>query len=117
MDTKEYAPLALRTARALDHENSLLNAALGIAGEAGEVADSVKKVIFHSKPMDRDHLIAELGDIAWYLNLMIDTLGTTWDEVLERNIKKLETRYPDLRFNADHANNRDTAKEREAMAK
>ena len=39
------------------------------------------------------------------------------DEVLERNIKKLEARYPGLRFDADRANNRDTAAEQEAMAR
>lgn len=115
MNIKEYAPLALRTARALDYENSMLNAALGLTGEAGEVADTVKKVIFHDKPLDRDHLIAELGDICWYLNLMIHALGTSWDEVMERNIKKLETRYPDLRFDAGRANNRDVEAEKRAM--
>lgn len=115
MDIQTYSELAMRTCGTDNEGSALINAGLGLAGEAGEVADAIKKVIFHDKPLDRDHLIAEAGDIAWYLNLLIVTLGTTWDEVLDRNIRKLEARYPELKFSAERANNRDTDAEAAAM--
>lgn len=114
MDINTYSKLAIRTANG---DRPLLNAALGIGGESGEILDHLKKVSFHNKPMDTQHLIAEAGDLMWYLNLLIVTLGFTWDQVLEANIAKLEARYPDLRFDPDKANNRDTDKEAEAIAK
>lgn len=115
MDIQTYSELAMRTCGTDGEGRALLNAGLGLAGEAGEVADAIKKVAFHDKLLDRDHLIAEAGDICWYLNLLIVTLGTTWDEVLSRNIRKLEARYPELRFSAERANNRDTDAEAAAM--
>ena len=117
MNLDEYAPLALRTAGDRTFHEHLCNGGLGLAGEAGEVADAIKKVVFHQKPMDVDHLIAELGDCAWYLNLLIHNLGTTWEEVLERNIKKLSARYPEGFFDPERANNRDVEAEQAAMAK
>ena len=112
MDAREYTPLALRTA---SKDGQFVNAGLGIAGEAGEVADIVKKVTFHNKPLDRGHAIAELGDLCWYINSMIDVLDTSWSEVFETNIRKLEARYPDGCFNTDRANNRDVKAELMAM--
>lgn len=108
MDINTYSALAMRTAGT---EDPLVNGLLGLAGETGEVVDYMKKVLFHDKPFDRSVLIKEAGDCMWYLNLILVEMGITWEEVLEANIKKLEARYPDLRFNADHANNRDTEAE------
>lgn len=108
MDINTYSALAMRTAGTKD---PLMNGLLGLAGETGEVVDYMKKVLFHDKEFDRSVLIKEIGDCAWYLNLILVTMDITWEEVLEANIKKLEARYPDLRFNPDHANNRDTEAE------
>ena len=115
MDANEYSTLALRTAAQRSTKDLMVEAAMGIGGEGGEVVDIVKKVFFYGKELDRQHLIEELSDLAWYMNLMVESLGTTWGEVFETNIRKLETRYPDLRFNADHAINRDVAAEKVAM--
>lgn len=108
MDINTYSALAMRTAGTKD---PLMNGLLGLAGETGEVVDYMKKVLFHDKQFDRSVLIKEAGDCVWYLNLVLVEMGITWDEVLEANIKKLEARYPDLRFNTDHANNRNTEAE------
>ena len=116
MDANEYSTLALRTAAQRSTKDLMVEAAMGIGGEGGEVVDIVKKVFFYGKELDRQHLIEELSDLAWYTNLMIHTLGTTWGEVFETNIRKLEARYPDLRFNEDHAINRDVEAEKAAMA-
>lgn len=75
----------------------MLTAAIGLAGEAGEVADLVKKVTFQGKPYGDDlraKLIEEIGDVAWYLALTCTSVGVTLEEVLERNVAKLQSRYP-----------------------
>ena len=116
MNTNEYSALALRTANDLGGQlDNIMHAAMGIAGEAGEVIDIVKKVYAYRKPLIVNDLIEEAGDLVWYLNLLFASLGTTWEEVFDLNITKLEARYPDLRFNADHAINRDVDAEQSAM--
>ena len=113
MDAKEYSALAIRTAN--PNGNSMTNALLGLAGEAGEVCDYMKKVLFHDKEFDRDVLLAEIGDLLWYTNLLLHSVDASWSEVFDKNIKKLSNRYPELKFNSEHANNKDTAAEMEAM--
>ena len=93
MTGSEYQRLAMRTAK--PRCRKLANAGLGLAGEAGEVADEIKKQIFHNHPMNREKLIKEAGDVAWYLALLCEVLGTTLDEVFKTNISKLMERYPD----------------------
>jgi len=69
---------------------------LGVAGEAGEVADLVKKVLHHDVPLDsvREKLIKEMGDVHWYLEYLAAAIGVTTEEVLEANVKKLKERHP-----------------------
>jgi NTP pyrophosphatase (non-canonical NTP hydrolase) len=207
MNIHEYHRLALRTVSAMKSPiDDLVHGSLGMAGEAGEIVDVVKKLFAYDKPLDKDGLLLEIGDCFWYCNLnfsrlfspeslesgdalndllvhltervegfdgKVDTpdfilisarlhgvssqalntachiavgkspeqcgqlltelldytvstveallvltkaLGSTLDQVFDMNIRKLEKRYPDLRFNADHAINRDTDAE-EAAAK
>lgn len=73
----------------------LLNGALGLTGEAGEVADSIKKTIFHGHKMDYDGLVKELGDVCWYLALLCHAIDVPLEEVMTRNIEKLKKRYPE----------------------
>lgn len=68
--------------------------ALGLAGEAGEVADTIKKAVFHRHGLDQDKLVKELGDVLWYLAALASKLGVSLDEVAERNIAKLKERCP-----------------------
>ena len=118
MKIEEYAPLALRTVKTLGSDNSdLMHMAAGISGESGEVLDLIKKTFAYGKPLDRDHLIEELGDLYWYYNGLLDLIGVTMDDVLNKNIAKLEARYPGFTFDADKAINRDKAAEQAAMAK
>ena len=112
MNIQEYSELAIRTAN--DHD-PLLHTMLGLADEAGELIGPMKKHIFYGKPIDKANYLEEAGDLAWFLNLLIHSLDSTWEEVLSMNIAKLDKRYPDLRFNADHAINRDVAAEQAAM--
>lgn len=67
---------------------------MGLAGEAGEVCDLLKKTIFHDKPLDREKLILELGDVRWYMEYIMIVVGTTIEEVEEKNAEKTRKRYP-----------------------
>ena len=116
MDIQEYSRLALRTATKLGHNGDMLHAALLIASEAGEVAGVVKKTHAYGRPMDYPHMLEELGDLIWGINLMIKTMGFSWENVLDSNIAKLEARYPNLRFDAEHATHRNKDAENAAMA-
>ena len=98
MTIDEYQQAALRTAsKSLNWSGTLLNAALGLCGESGEFADIVKKHFYqnHEDIDFEDHLVKELGDIAWYLALAASALDVPLSEVLEMNIEKLKRRYPD----------------------
>ena len=116
MDIETYSKLALRTAaEGYSQRDNVIHAALGIGGEAGEILDDIKKVAFNNRALDNKHLIAEISDVMWYLNLLVASLGTTWGHVLSVNIAKLEARYPDLKYDADRSLNRDLAAEKAAM--
>lgn len=71
----------------------LVHMALGLAGEAGEVVDAVKKYSIYGKCLDVKNLIEELGDIEFYAEGMRRIIGVTRREVLRRNIEKLTKRY------------------------
>ncbi len=81
--------------------------AIGLAGEAGEVADSVKKMVFHQHGIDRDVLIKELGDVLWYVAALCTKLDVPLSDVMDRNIAKLRLRYPDGYSSADSKARRD----------
>ncbi|MFN2519826.1 MAG: nucleoside triphosphate pyrophosphohydrolase family protein [Candidatus Limnocylindria bacterium] len=96
MDFSWYEAAAARTApSAGSRRETLLLAGLGLAGEAGEVADHIKKVAFHAHDLDADHVAEELGDILWYAALAARAIGVTLADVAAMNIRKLERRYPE----------------------
>lgn len=64
----------------------------GIASEAGEVSDEIKKYLFHGKPLDREKIIKELGDVRWYYQLILNLLDATDEEIILTNIEKLDAR-------------------------
>ena len=106
MDLNEYQRLAARTiGQNRTPDQQLCNAALGIAGEAGEVADTMKKHLFHGFPLDRDALVKELGDCLWYIAMLGTALGIDLDEIGRTNIEKLRRRYPDG-FSEERSRNR-----------
>ena len=104
MTINEYQTAALRTAQAdkLTANELLLNSALGLCGESGEVADLVKKHRFQGHNLDLDHVAKELGDVAWYLAVGAYAIGLDLETIFRMNIEKLEARYPDG-FTADRS--------------
>lgn len=102
-----YQELAMVTKnKKLSLNEQILNAALGLAGEAGEVADMIKKWKFQGHLLDPKDIAKELGDICWYVALMSESIGLSFDEILEMNIEKLKKRYPEG-FSAERSINRD----------
>ena len=87
----------------------LLTAGVGINAEGGEFLEIIKKMIFQGKPWDahnKEHLVIELGDLMWYVAQACMALGVSFDEVVARNVKKLEARYPGGSFDVYYSENR-----------
>lgn len=95
MNFNEYQNAALRTESGLVPSELLMNAALGICGEGGEVADMVKKWAFQGHELNVSHVAKELGDVLWYLAICAHAIGFDFEEIAQTNIDKLKKRYPD----------------------
>ena len=106
MNMHDYQRQAQRTARPdWTLEQRLTMAALGAAGESGEFADMVKKLLFHSHDLNEEQMLLELGDILWYVTEAAAALGYSLETVAEMNIAKLKRRYPDG-FDTERSRNR-----------
>lgn len=96
MEFREYQENAAVTAnKNLSLIDRLLVATLGLAGEAGEVADIIKKYHGHGHSLDINKLKKELGDVQWYIAEICTVLGLNLDDVPTENIEKLRKRYPE----------------------
>ena len=96
MTGNEYQRLAMTTLNPeLSKKDVLINSVMGLCGESGEAIDIVKKHLHQGHPLDREKLLKELGDIAWYLAEAAYALDVPLDQVLEGNIAKLKARYPE----------------------
>ena len=74
-----------------------LTAAIGLASEAGEFSEIVKKIVFQGKPFDdetKEHMKKELGDCLWYIAQSCMALDLSFDDLFNSNIEKLSSRYP-----------------------
>lgn len=72
---------------------NILHAAVGIAGEAGELLDAVKKHWAYEKPLDRENVIEELGDLEFYMQALRNQLGVPREYIVTQNMNKLSKRY------------------------
>ena len=107
MTVNEYQKLAMTTLNpALSKKDVMINGVMGLCGESGEAIDIVKKHLAQGHPLDREKLIKELGDIAWYLAETATALDVNLEEVLQGNIEKLRRRYPEG-FDTNHSLNRE----------
>lgn len=107
-----YQRAAMRSGAASRGDGALSLAGMGLAGEAGEVCDLLKKVVHHGRPLDdamRAKLIEECGDVLWYLAFAADTLGVSLTDMAEANVAKLARRYPNGFNSADSIARRDEA--------
>ena len=108
MTINEYQQLAMTTLnKDLSDKDVLINGVMGLCGESGEVIDLVKKWLAQGHELDKEKLIKELGDVAWYIAEIATVLGVTLEEVLKKNIEKLRARYPEGFKYADSINRKD----------
>ena len=123
MNADEYQKLAMRTAATPDLFNNnvdgsmddVLHALLGIGTEAGELQDMLKKHLMYGKAFDRTNLVEECGDLLWYIAFALKTVNVTMSDCMERNIKKLQVRYPQ-KFTTENALNRNLEQEARVLA-
>jgi NTP pyrophosphatase (non-canonical NTP hydrolase) len=97
MNFNDYQKGALTTVVSTSDElKDTLHWVLGINGEAGEVADKVKKIIRdqHGRITEKDkqELAKEIGDVLWYLAVFAHSLGFNFEEIAENNLSKLSSR-------------------------
>jgi len=107
---EEYQANVERTLAEHEDQNfGLAILALGLTGESGEAADIIKKVVGHKHPFDEEasiKLLAELGDILWYVTAIASTLDLGLDAVVKYNVEKLRRRYPEG-FSTERSLNRE----------
>ena len=106
MTINEYQALAMTTLNPeLSKKDVLINGVMGLCGESGEAIDIVKKHLAQGHELDREKLVKELGDIAWYLAETAYALDVSLEDVLVQNIEKLKKRYPEG-FDTERSQNR-----------
>jgi len=106
LEFNQYQDLANRTSGAGGNgDRRLVIAALGLAGEAGEFANLVKKLTAHGHEIPIASLSDELGDILWYVAEAATACGLSLGSVAQDNVGKLRRRYPDG-FSQDKSINR-----------
>ena len=99
MDLKEYQEFCQSVARKHDTPEAAISCwGLGIAGEAGDVAGCIKKVVYHENQEIKNGIKENLGDTIWYIAMICNHYGWTIEELIEENTAKLKKRYPDERF-------------------
>lgn len=104
MNFNEYQELASRTANPFEDLYELANYGLGLTGESGEVADIIKKAVFHGHDIPVKDLKKELGDVLWYLSQLARVNGLSLENIAIENIEKLKKRYPNGFSESDSIN-------------
>lgn len=82
----------VRSMKVYPEKHAIVYPALGLSGEAGEIAEKVKKMLRGDKPLDKEAILKELGDPLWYITSLADDLGYTLQDVIDANVEKLTSR-------------------------
>ncbi len=104
-----YATKELESKNPNINMSLLLTGGIGLSSETGEFNEIIKKCIFQGKPLNDEtvfHCKRELGDIMWYWISSCRALGLDPNEVIEENVNKLKSRYPDGEFDVHYSENR-----------
>lgn len=88
---KEYIEF-VKSMKIYPEKHAIIYPALGISGEAGEVAEKVKKWLRGDKELNKEEVVKELGDIMWYITSLADDLGYSLQDVVDLNVLKLKDR-------------------------
>jgi NTP pyrophosphatase (non-canonical NTP hydrolase) len=79
-------------------EAHLVHMAMGVAGEAGELLDTIKKSAIYRKPYDRENILEECGDLLFYIQGVLNYYSISMEEVIELNRLKLQKRYSEGKY-------------------
>lgn len=71
------------------------HAVLGLVNESAELLEEIKRVKIYRKKFEKNKMAGDLGDLMWYLALLLDDLGLSFEKVWEANIEKLKKRFPE----------------------
>lgn len=108
MDFKEYQEKSKKTALYPNVGDNFIYPTLGLSGEAGEVAEKIKKVIRDKNGIideeTKELIKKELGDVLWYVSQLATELSLSLDDVAEKNIKKLASRMERGKLHGDGDN-------------
>jgi NTP pyrophosphatase (non-canonical NTP hydrolase) len=86
--------------------DNLAHAAMGISGEAGELLDAIKKHWAYNKPLDKENVIEELGDLEFYMQALRIVIGVPRSYIIEKNVEKLSKRYHTGKYSDSQAQER-----------
>lgn len=124
MKPEEYTQECLKTVscdfdaiRGRMKEDKMLNVLHGLMGlctESAEALDMMKKHVYYGKAFDLVNLKEELGDVLWYCSIIINEIGSSYEEIMQININKLRARYGE-KFSEGKAITRDLDQEVRAM--
>lgn len=98
-------PKAIVAQLTLEHVG-LIHSGMGVCGEAGELIDAIKKHTIYNKPIDRENIVEELGDLEFYMEDIRRRLSISREETLAANMEKLAKRYPGFGFTDQRAHER-----------
>ena len=94
MTTDDYSDFVAALFKDMGSDiDNLAHAAMGISGEAGELLDAIKKHWAYGKPLDKENVIEELGDLEFYMQAMRIQLGIPRFFIISKNVEKLSKRY------------------------
>lgn len=93
----------------------LIHCAFGLIGEAGEIIEEVVSSFLDNRELKLKNVREELGDVMWYLSEGISITGSTFEQIAQNNIEKLEFRFKGKEFNLEASENRDVEKEQEIL--
>ena len=115
MDIKEYLQNTERTRSKLSNKQlDNIHMAFGLVTEVGELVDTLKKELAYGKEIDWVNFQEEIGDILWYIAGFCNINGFDLEKIMDINIDKLKSRYPE-KFDSNHAINRDLNRERKIL--
>lgn len=95
---------------------NFLHATMGISTEAGELLDVMKKYLAYGRIIDRVNIAEEIGDVLWYVAIILRELEMSFEDAMQMNINKLEKRFPE-KFTEENATQRDLLTERAQLEK
>ena len=108
MELNDYQRESRKTALYPDVGCNAIYPTLGLVGEAGEVADKVKKILRDKKGVfdkdSKEQIKYELGDVLWYISQISSVLGYEWEDVANANLQKLNSRKARGKIVLDHGN-------------